>query len=67
MTLTTFAPTRQFEFGFPIQEWGKREYMRSLVDYQTDYRADPELFVFPEGYKHYTVQDLREGKVSFAN
>lgn len=66
MTTTTFKPARQLEFGFPIQEWGKREYMRSLVDYQPNYKTDPKLFVFPEGYKHYTVQDLREGKVSFA-
>lgn len=66
ITSTTFKPARQFEFGFPIQEWGKREYMRSLIDYDVDYKADPELFVFPEGYKHYTVQELREGKVSFA-
>ena len=64
MSMTTFKPARQFEFGFPIQEWGKREYMRSLVDYDTNYKADPKLFVFPEGYQHYTVQELREGKVS---
>lgn len=67
MTSTTFNPARQFEFGFPIKEWGKREYMRSLVDYNVNYKADPKLFIFPEGYKHYTVQDLREGKVSFAD
>lgn len=65
MTTTTFKPARQFEFGFPIQEWGKREYVRSLIDYKNNYKADPKLFVFPEGYKHYTVQDLREGKVAF--
>ena len=65
MTTTTFKPIRQFEFGFPIQEWGNNDYTRSLVDYKTDYKADAKLFVFPEGYKHYSVQDLREGKVSF--
>ena len=67
MTATTFKPARQFELGFPIQEWGKREYMRSLVDYDINYKADPKLFVFPEGYQHYTVQELREGKVQFKN
>ena len=65
MSMTTFAPTRHFKFGFPIQEWGKREYVRSLVDYQTNYKVEDKLFVLPEGYKHYTVQELREGKVSF--
>jgi len=67
MTSTTFKPARQFEFGFPIQEWGKREYMRSLIDYDINYKADPKLFVLPQGYQHYTVQDLREGKVKFEN
>ena len=66
MTLTTFKPARQFEFGFPIQEWGKREYSRSLVDYDVNYKADPKLFVLPEGYQNYTVQELREGKVKFS-
>jgi hypothetical protein len=67
MTLTTFKPTRHFEQGFPIQEWGKREYMRSLVDYDINFKADQALFVLPEGYKHYTVKELREGKVNFSN
>ncbi len=67
MTLTTFKPARQFEFGFPIQERAKNEYMRSLVDYNTNFKADPLLFEFPEGYKHYTVQELREGKVNFSD
>lgn len=66
MTATTFKPARQFEFGFPIQEWGKRNYSRSLVDYNTRYKAEATLFVLPEGYKHYTVTELREGKVNFA-
>ena len=66
MTTTTFKPARQFEFGFPIQEWGKRNYSRSLIDYDENYKADPKLFVLPEGYQHYTVQELREGKVKFS-
>lgn len=65
MTLTTFKPARQFEFGFPIQEWGKREYKRSLIDYDVNYKADPKLFVLPKDYHRYTIQDLREGKVKF--
>ncbi|GMR16067.1 MAG: hypothetical protein BMS9Abin31_0371 [Gammaproteobacteria bacterium] len=66
MTSTTFKPARQFEFGFPIQEWGQHDYSRSLVDYDVNYQADPKLFVLPKGYHHYTVQELREGKVKFS-
>lgn len=67
MTATTFKPGRQFEFGFPIQEWGKRNYSRTLVDYNENYKADPALFILPQGYKHYTVTELREGKVNFSD
>lgn len=66
MTATTFRPGRQFEFGFPIQEWGKRNYSRSLIDYNVNYKVEPNLFKLPEGYKRYTVTELREGKVNFA-
>ena len=66
MTLTTFKPTRQFEFGFPIQEFGKRNYSRSLVDYDVNFKADPNLFMLPKGYHNYTVTELREGKVKFS-
>lgn len=67
MSMTTFAPARQFQFGFPIQEWGNREYVRFLIDYKTNYEAAPTLFDFPQDYKHYSVQELREGKVKFEN
>lgn len=67
MSLTTFNPLGHLQFGFPIREWGKREYARTLINYQTDYKADPKLFVLPEGYQHYTVQELREGKVTLKN
>lgn len=66
MTATTFKPGRQFEFGFPIQEWGKRNYSRSLIDYNVNFKVEPNLFKLPEGYKRYTVTELREGKVNFA-
>ncbi len=65
MSLITFKPASQFEFGFPIQEWGKRDYSRTLVDYDVNYKADPELFVLPKDYQYYTVTELREGKVKF--
>ena len=61
----TFAPTRILKFGFPVQTLGKREYARTLVDFDDKYKLDKKLFTLPENYKRYTVQDLREGKVSF--
>jgi hypothetical protein len=63
ISMNTFAPGRHFEFGFPIQEWSMNGSGRSLLDYQLDYEPDPTLFVLPTGFRQYTVQEFREGKV----
>ena len=65
MTATTFKPARQFEFGFPVQEWSQRGYSRSLVDFDVNFKAEPKLFELPKGYHNYTVTQLREGNVKF--
>jgi len=61
----TFAPTRQLMFGFPVQTMGRREYARTLVDFDEHFKLDNKLFELPEKYKRYSVQELREGKVKF--
>jgi hypothetical protein len=63
ISMNTFAPGRHLEFGFPIQEWSMQGSGRSLLDYQLDYQPDQVLFVLPEGYRQFTVQEFREGKV----
>lgn len=65
MSMHTFAATRHLQMGFPIKEWGKGNYLRSLMDYQADYKVDEKLFKLPENYQLYSVQELREGKVKF--
>jgi len=64
MSMNTFAAGRHFAYGFPIQEWSPKGAGRTLIDYRTDYRADPALFVLPKEYAHFTVQEFREGKVA---
>lgn len=66
MSLSTFAPTQHLQNGFPIREW-KQGYSRMLVDFREDYQADPALFELPADYFTYSVQQLREGKIDFAN
>ncbi len=61
----TFAPARQLMFGFPVQTMGHKEYARTLVDFDENYKVDEKLFVLPTDFKRYTVKELREGKVSF--
>ncbi len=66
ISMSTFVPTRHLQHGFPVQEW-KPGYARSLVDYQSNYKADASLFVLPENYFTYTVQAFREGRVDLMN
>jgi hypothetical protein len=66
ISMTTFAPTRHLDHGFPIEEW-KPGYTRSLEDYDTEFKFDPALLVLPEDYFSYSVQDYREGRVDFEN
>ncbi len=62
MSMSTFAAGRHFAYGFPIQEWSPKGAGRTLIDFRTDYRADPALFVLPADYAHFTVQEFREGR-----
>lgn len=66
MSMSTFAAGRHLVHGFPIQEWSAKGAGRSLLDYQLNYEPDAALFVLPSEFKHYSVQDFREGKVNFA-
>lgn len=64
MSMSTFAAGRHFKHGFPIQEWSANGAGRSLVDYDENYTPDPALFELPEEYQHFSIQEMREGKVT---
>lgn len=64
MSMDTFAAGRHLKYGFPIQEWSTNGDGRTLVDYEENYQPDPELFVLPEDYEHFSVEDIRGGKVT---
>lgn len=64
MSMSTFAAGRHFKHGFPIQEWSTNGDGRSLVDYDENYTPDPALFKLPEEYQHFSIQEMREGKVT---
>lgn len=63
MSMSTFAATRHLKYGFPIQEWSVNGDGRTLINYDENFQPDPALFVLPEKFRHFTVQELREGKV----
>jgi len=66
ISMSTFAPTRHLEYGFPIQEW-KTGYARSLENYDDDYQVDSALFTLPENYFNYSIQEFREGRADLEN
>lgn len=53
-----FHPGWQLEFGLPIQEWDEQGRGQTLVDYKQKTHLDDKLFSLPQGYRHYTTDDL---------
>jgi len=47
-----FHPGRVLQYGFPLRLWGADGKKRSLMDFKTDFKVDPKLFVLPKGYQH---------------
>lgn len=63
LSMNTFASTRHLAHGFPIQLWSPQGYSRSLVTFDEDFKKHDKLFVLPQQYKSFTVDDLRAGTV----
>lgn len=55
-----FHPGWQLEFGLPIQEWDEQGRGQTLVDYKENTQLDDKLFTLPQGYRHYTTDDLQK-------
>lgn len=64
MAQHTFAPGRNLTRGFPIQEWHRDGYSRTLMEYDEDYLAEPGLFDIPAEFRRFTIQELRSGAVA---
>ena len=58
LATNTFAPTRQLDYGLPIQESSAAGFRQNLVDFKSAYPVDERLFTLPEGYTHYTPDRL---------
>ena len=50
-----FAPVRNLQYGFPVQQWDVDGNSRALVDYQRGLSVDPGLFTLPESYRRMGV------------
>jgi hypothetical protein len=54
-----FHPARHLAYGFPIQEWDYRGYVRALSDYREGVTVEADLFRLPEDYRRYRLEDIR--------
>lgn len=63
MARSTFAPTRQLEHGFPIEERRADGHTRSLENFDRHFKPKPGLFELPKGYQTFTIQQFRSGKI----
>jgi len=63
LSMNTFRATRHLKYGFPIQVWNPKGYSRSLVSFELDFKNTEKLFILPEQYKNFTVEQLRSGQV----
>ena len=50
-----YAPGRNLECGFAVQESSNAGPHRLLIDYKLDFNVDPGLFELPAGYKQYAL------------
>lgn len=58
LTLNTFHPEWQLQFGLPLQEWDGKGNRQVLMNFEGDFRVDEKLFELPEGYIHYDTSRL---------
>ena len=65
LSRSIFAFNRHLEFGFPVREWDNRGRGRVLLDFRENVEVDRGLCVLPEGYKRFSIEELREGRVDF--
>jgi hypothetical protein len=63
LSMNTFTATRHLKYGFPIHFWSPNGYSRSLVEFDEDFKSDEKLFILPEKYKKFTVDELRSGSI----
>jgi hypothetical protein len=54
-------PTRHLVHGFPVRLEDFAGKTRQLVNYEQGKTFSPSLFVVPEGYRRYRMQDMRGG------
>ncbi|MFV1983740.1 MAG: hypothetical protein ACC657_09400 [Thiohalomonadales bacterium] len=64
LSMNTFTSTRHLKHGFPIHVWSPKGYSRSLVGYDEDFKNSDKLFLLPEHYRSFSVDEFRMGAVS---
>jgi hypothetical protein len=58
LALNTFHADWQLQFGLPIQEWDESGNGQVLMDFKEGFAVDEALFSLPQGYQHYSTDNL---------
>lgn len=59
MALHIFQPDRYLQFGLPVHERDHTGYQRSLIDFDDAYEPKPELFVLPQEFDQFSLDELQ--------
>lgn len=63
-----FHPARHLQYGLPVQEWDLQTgYRRSLVDFDDDWQAKPELFILPKEFERFSIDSMQNPTPTIAD
>jgi hypothetical protein len=60
LSMNIFSSTRLYDKGLPIHERGPHGYVKTLVNYEMDFKTSDAIFKLPEGYGRFTIEDMRK-------
>ncbi len=50
-----YRPARHYREGLPVREWDSEGYLRTLMDFGKNHSVSPGLFVVPDGYEQFQI------------
>jgi len=59
MAIHIFQSDRYLKFGLPIHERDHSGYQRSLIDFDDNFEPKPALFVLPEGFDQFSIDEIQ--------
>ena len=61
LSMNIFSSGRLFKQGLPIYERGPNGYVKSLTNYELDFKTNDAMFTLPKDYGRFTIEDMQKG------